>query len=183
MALNTFSSGVNTSFSTELNENFSALTVRNVTHTHAGPTAHTGDTNYATVTSFTLNHPANSILLGVSLEYTSDQLVGGPGSAVRCQMTITGSTLTTHYFGTKPSYGSSTDSSATWTPIVSTSNIDFEHFTSGVLAMGGAAFAGLILPDTSTTFTLQHKVDNSGDESELSNVVIKVIYVDVGVQE
>ena len=65
---NTFSSGVNTDFSTELNTNFDEVIIHRKIFNESTELTHTGDTDFTAVGStFNLVAPTNSLLLGVRM--------------------------------------------------------------------------------------------------------------------
>lgn len=169
-------------YSQDLLDTFGAITPHVKTWTATGPFTHTGDTNWATATAFTLTTTGSSILSGISFEW-NDQQSGGTGAEAKARVKISGSGMTDHYLGTKKTRGTTVAGDDGPGAIVTTDGVDFDVPANALGAMGGAAPACIMLPASDTTFTIEQKVDNSADTSSVQDIRLRITYFEKGVED
>jgi len=180
MTMNTFSSGVNTSFSTELNENFTEVDtkigelIKLENFSDTTEYTATGITNtWEDLKSYALSVPQNGLIMGVNLE--CDLKGDSEYENKRMRILLEGSTLTSTYldYFDSPYLNTPTGTFFTTTPTTWTFNFgDVDTYTTYKMATS----CSIVAVDTETTVTIQIKNTLATQTSFMENLNLNVIY-------
>jgi hypothetical protein len=179
MALTEFTSGINTSFSTELNDNFLASRPRLTTVSQATEATYavssTGftDTNIVATLNTTTSGLVTSIQLVTDMKVTS--VVGFLG------IKIEGTNLGTKYIAITHAEDTSADVdyySHALTTATGSARAFATNNTAYGLLVGGTISLPILLQDTSTTFTAYLWSSSGTPTVSLKNAELSIVYFD-----
>jgi len=163
----------------DLNDTFNAGVIHRKIHTSTTARTHTGNTNWTdTAETFTINHTANALLLGLYIQH--GLTTSNASNEAYARLKIVGTTLGTKY-AQNARFWTRTDDTASMSPMIgaeATLRPLFITNNTNLTPPHCASFSPLLLlPDTSTTFTVQISITDAGQTVTANNFEIIAVWL------
>lgn len=178
MTLTTISSGVDTGFSTKLNNNFTAGQLKRKKFSDATERTHTGDTNFTdTSTAFTFTAPANSFVM--SMRVKCELKISNSANRGQMILKLAGTNLGTIYLDNSDWYDNATGANTTIsTKFSSSASALFVTDDTAYITLQVMTATSLEILDASTTLTVAIRTSDSAQTVSVKNVEVDMIYVE-----